>query len=439
MDPPDRPTLGGSACAALGFGSGNQHDERVSALTPAGRSAPAYRLGKVFVEDLVPALLYAVLTLIFFSAGISNYSPSVLEDFSGSWPFPLFIGCVAILLRRIQVPLFATVIALCGIWLFLLGNTAGFFLLFEAVFTLVLLGNPRLSRFTEHSALVLTGLLVVLMYFITGSVALTVTTGLLAGATIWMPAEWAGNVRKARDLAVSERQTAEAVAHAATVQSQIQAREHEMLMAEERTSMAREVHDVLSARLSAIALQSGAALNSPHNSELNAKAMEEIRVQSVKGLEELNSMIRMLHQGTPRAPAGTLADIPALVATFTGAGEKVEYSNELPHGGKELAGSVQTALYRAVNESLINFSKHAPNSQLKLELRLDKDLVQFTASNPLVTDDSRKNGMTSASGTGTGLRSMHARSTELGGRFHTSNTGNQFILNMFLPAEELLP
>lgn len=409
----------------------------MSAITPVGRSAPAFRIGKIYVEDLVPALLYATLTWILFSAGLSNYSQSMLEEFSWWWPLPLAIGCVAIMLRRKQVPVFATIIALCGVWLFLLGNTAGFFLLFEAVFTLVLLGSSRLSRFTEHGALVLTGLLIVLMYFVTGSVALTVTTGLLAGATIWMPAEWAGNVRKARDLAASERQTAEVLAHAATIQAQVQAREHEMLMAEERTSMAREVHDVLSARLSAIALQSGAALNSPDNSELNTKVMEEIRAQSVKGLEELNSMIRMLHQQTYSAPAGSIADIPALVATFTGVGEKVDYSNELPSGGKELAGSVQSALYRAVNESLINFSKHAPNTQLKLVLRLDNDSVQFTASNPLANGDAGKNCMTSALGTGTGLRSMHARSTELGGRFHAANTGNQFILNMFLPAEEL--
>lgn len=390
------------------------------------------------MEDLVPALLYAVLTWIFFSAGFSNYSHSLLEEFSWWWPLPLAIGCVAILLRRIQVPVFAAIIALCGIWLFLLGNTAGFFLLFEAVFTLVLLGSARLSRFTEHGALVLTGLLVVLMYFVTGSVALTVTTGLLAGATIWMPAEWAGNVRKARDLAVSERQTAEATAHAATIQAQAQAREHDMLLTEERTSMAREVHDVLSARLSAIALQSGAALNSPNNTELNSKVMEEIRVQSVKGIEELNSMIRMLHQGSPLTPVGTLADIPALVSTYTVAGEQVEYSNDLPQNGKKLGASIQAALYRAANESLINFSKHAPNSQLKLELKLVDDSVQFTASNPLVHLDPGKTRMTSVLGTGTGLRSMHARSTELGGRFHATNTGNQFVLNMFLPAEELL-
>lgn len=408
----------------------------MSAITPAGRSAPAFRIGKIYVEDLVPALLYAALTWILFSAGLSNYSQSMLEEFSWWWPLPLAIGCVAILLRRKQVPVFATIIALCGIWLFLLGNTAGFFLLFEAVFTLVLLGSSRLSRFTEHGALVLTGLLVVLMYFVTGSLALTVTTGLLAGATLWMPAEWAGNVRKARDLAMSEKQTADAIAHAASAHSQAQAAEHEVLLAQVRTSMAREVHDVLSARLSAIALQSGAALNAPENSVLAGRAMEEIRTQSVKGIEELNAMIRMLHRGTPVAPAGTIADITALIETYTGAGKRVVYENVIPQNGEDLPAPVQAALYRAVNEALINFAKHAPNSELCVAMELVDGVVEFTATNPLQDSATAKMETTTVSGTGTGLRSMQARSTELGGRFHADTLGNQFVLRMLLPLED---
>lgn len=424
-------------CAALGFSSANQHDERVSAITAGGRSAPAFRFGKIFVEDLVPALLYAVLTWIFAAAGLTGFPFTVFVEYVGWWPLPLIIGCLAILFRRVQVPLCAAIMALAGCSLFLLSNTGGFFLLFEAVFTLVLLGGPRLSRITEHGALVVTSLLVVLMYFVTGSVALTITTGLVAGATLWMPAEWAGNVRKARDLAVSERQTAEAIAQAATAQALVQTAKHEMLLSEERTSMAREVHDVLSARLSAIALQSGAALNAPENLVLQAKVMEEIRAQSVKGIEELNSMIRMLHTSAHQMPVGTLADIPALIETFTGAGEHVSYSNALPRYGKDLALSVQGALYRAVNEALVNFAKHAPKSQLDLGLKLVDDSVQFTATNPLVQPTSEASVATPRSGTGTGLLSMRARSSELGGRFQAGPAGNQFVLHMLLPAEEL--
>nr|WP_245356465.1 histidine kinase [Paeniglutamicibacter kerguelensis] len=200
--------------------------------------------------------------------------------------------------------------------------------------------------------------------------------------------------------------------------------------------MAREVHDVLSARLAAIALQSGASLNAPHDAVLNARAMAEIRVQSVKGIEELNTMIRMLHRGTPLAPAGTLADVPALIETFTGTGLRVRYSNELADAGAGLASALQTALYRAVNESLINFSKHAPHGELELDLAVSDRSVRFTAANPLGGGTGNDPLAQPSTGTGTGLRSMHARSSELGGIFTAEASDDRFTLNMLLPLAE---
>lgn len=402
----------------------------------AGLLIPGSRLGRVRFEDLPPALFYAGLTWLLHALDLARTTAWGLDELSGWWPLPLAFGCLAILFRRLNVPLFAALIALSGVGLLVVGSACGFFLLFESVFTLVLLGGPRISRMTEHAALVMTGLLVVLMYFITGSAAISVTFGLVLGMTILMPAEWAGNVRKARDLAASEAQTAIAVAEAAAAHAKVQAAEHEMLLAEERTLMAREVHDVLSARLSAIALQSGAALASPDNTALASRVMEEIRSQSVSGIEELNAMIRMLYKGNSLAPSGTISDMDGLVETFTGTGLRVRFHNDLPSGGEGLAVAVQAALYRALNESLINFSKHAPEGVLDLHLSLDGASVQFVASNPLPASINSDAPSASSAGTGTGLRSMQARSGELGGVFRAGATGGLFTLRMLLPVSD---
>ena len=431
-----RHTFGGHRCAALGLCVARQHDKGVLATTflrSADKSTP---WGRIRLEDLTPALSYAGLTWLLHALALAGSNTWGFRDYAQWWPVPLAIGCLAIFLRRLNVPVFAALIAVSGIALLLFGSTGGFFLLFEAVFTLVLLGGPRLSRIAEHGALVLTGLLVVLMYFVTGSAAISVTIGLVVAMTLLMPAEWAGNVRKARDLAASEAQTAAAVAEAAAARAKVQAAEHDMALASERTLMAREVHDVLSARLAAIALQSGAALNAPHDAVLNARAMAEIRVQSVKGIEELNTMIRMLHRGAPLAPAGTLADVPALIETFTGTGLRVKYSNELADAGSGLAAALQAALYRAVNESLINFSKHAPHGELELDLAVSDGSVRFTAANPLGGGTGNEPVAQPSTGTGTGLRSMHARSSELGGFFTAEASDDRFTLNMLLPLAE---
>ncbi|MGL3806338.1 sensor histidine kinase [Paeniglutamicibacter sp. R2-26] len=399
----------------------------------ASRPAP---WGRIRLEDLAPALSYAGLTWLLHALALAGSNNWGFRDHAQWWPVPLAIGCLSIFLRRLNVPVFASLIAASGLALLLLGSSGGFFLIFEAVFSLVLLAGPRVSRLAEHGALVLTGLLVVVMYFVTGSAAISVTIGLVVGMTLLMPAEWAGNVRKARDLAASEAQTAAAVAEAAAARAAAQAVEHEMALAAERTVMAREVHDVLSARLAAIALHSGAALNAPGDTALNARAMEEIRAQSVRGIEELNTMVRMLHRGAPLAPAGTLADVPALIETFTGTGLRVKYSNDLADAGSGLASALQATLYRAVNESLVNFSKHAPHGELELGLAASDGSVVFTAANPLAGNSGTEPAGRPSSGTGTGLRSMHARSSELGGFFTAGASGDRFTLNMLLPLAE---
>lgn len=387
-------------------------------------------------EDLGPAVIYVGITWLLHALSMSNDALWGFNTFGGWWPVLLGVGCLAIILRRWHAPACAAVMAFTGIVLLLIGSTGGFFLIFECIFTLVLLGGQRTSKVTEHGALVLTLLLAVGMYFVTGSAGISVTLGLAATLTLVMPAQWAGNVRHARELASSEAQTAAAVTEAAAARAAAQDAEHERLMSLERSVMAREVHDVLSARLSAIALQSGAALNAPQNTALNDRAMEQIRAQSVQGIEELRTMIRLLHDGVPLEPAGTLADVPALIQTYSGTGLNITYNNRLAPRDVVPHALVQATLYLSINEVLINFSKHAPDGELTMELARLEDSVHFTASNTVrnTSDASR-----TMQGTGTGLRSMSARTTEMGGIFRSATENDRFTLSVQLPIRGGLP
>ncbi|RAX50153.1 hypothetical protein DQ353_06550 [Arthrobacter sp. AQ5-05] len=382
-------------------------------------------------QDLARALGYGGLTWLLHALVMNNDGVWGLQRYLGWWPLPLAIGCLAVALRQLQVVATSATMAVAGIVLLLVGSSGGFFLVFESVFTLVLWGGARVSRAAEHGSLVLTALLTIVMYFVTGSAAISVTLALVAAMVLMMPAQWAGNLRHARELAASEARTAAAMDEAAAARSAAQAAEHERMLVTERTTMAREVHDVLSARLAAIALQSGAALNAPQNPALAARAMDEIRAQSVNGIEELNTMIRMLHRGTPLAPAGSLGDVPALLQTYSGSGLRVAYRNELPGRGSTLDAVTQATIYRTINESLVNFAKHAPESELSLSLVPRDGSVLFSASNPVAAGS--PGGAAGGHGTGTGLRGMRARSAELGGSFRISTANNAFAVSMSLP------
>ncbi|MDQ0095885.1 sensor histidine kinase [Paeniglutamicibacter psychrophenolicus] len=395
------------------------------------------RRGRVRPQDLALALGYAGVAWLLHALAMNNDGAWGLHRYNEWWPLPLAIGCLAVALRQRHVLAASATMAVAGIVLLPVGSSGGFFLVFESVFTLVLWGGARVSRAAEHGSLVLTALLTIVMYFVTGSAAISVTLALVAAMVLVMPAQWAGNIRHARELAASEARTAAAMAEAAEARSAAQAAEHERLLVAERTTMAREVHDVLSARLAAIALQSGAALNSPQNPQLAARAMDAIRTQSVNGIEELSTMIRMLHRGTPLAPAGSLGDVPALVQAYSGSGLRVAYRNELPAGGSALDAVTQATIYRSVNESLVNFAKHAPDGELALSLVPRDGSVLFSASNPAAAGHPGDGGAAgvhgTGTGTGTGLQGMRARSAELGGSFRISTANNTFAVFMLLP------
>ena len=150
-------------------------------------------------------------------------------------------------------------------------------------------------------------------------------------------------------------------------------------------------------------------------------------------------MIRMLHRGDPLEPAGSLRDIPALIQLFSNSGLHVSYANALPAMGATLDALTQATIYRSINETLINFSKHAPEGELSISLALRQGAVQLSASNPTAPRATTQETAAAAVGTGTGLLSMRARTTEMGGSFRVSTELDTFTVCMLLPLHTSFP
>jgi signal transduction histidine kinase len=140
-------------------------------------------------------------------------------------------------------------------------------------------------------------------------------------------------------------------------------------VADERTRIARELHDVVAHRVSLLTVQAGAVSLAP-NKEL-AEFAEGIRQNGAAAMEELREMLSVLRREdgdlAPKHPQPTLAAACELIADATAAGQHVQAS--IPAELPEVPGTTARAVYWLLHESLANTAKHAPGADIEVVLR----------------------------------------------------------------------
>ncbi|WP_308408613.1 histidine kinase [Streptomyces sp. AC627_RSS907] len=139
---------------------------------------------------------------------------------------------------------------------------------------------------------------------------------------------------------------------------------------EERTTIARELHDVVAHHMSVVAIQAEAAPyrveNPPEELE---RAFATIRENAVAALTELRrvlGVVRAEDYEAPDAPQPTLADLDALLANVRDAGLSAE--KVVTGAVRELPPGVELSAYRIVQEALSNSLRHAPGATARVEV-----------------------------------------------------------------------
>ncbi|WP_225824792.1 sensor histidine kinase [Streptomyces naphthomycinicus] len=172
-------------------------------------------------------------------------------------------------------------------------------------------------------------------------------------------------------LAVTVRQTRREARQEVSAQQTVT--EHERsrrTLLEERTTIARELHDVVAHHMSVVAIQAEAAPYRVENPppELE-KAFATIRENAVAALTELRrvlGVVRAEDYEAPDAPQPTLADLDGLLANVREAGLTVEKA--VTGAVRELPQGVELSAYRIVQEALSNTLRHAPGAGARVEI-----------------------------------------------------------------------
>ncbi|MET8689433.1 histidine kinase [Streptomyces sp. NPDC004732] len=226
----------------------------------------------------------------------------------------------------------------------------------------------------------------------------------------------------------------------------------------ERARIAQDMHDSLGHELSLIAVRAGALQVAPDLPDPHRGAAADLREAASQATDRLHAIIGLLREEgdeqAPLAPAGE--SVAALVARATESGLRITYADDGPRpdaqsdpARRELTELTESAeltegtVHRVVQEALTNAAKHAPGAHVTVTVARDGSATAVTVTNGRVDAhiDGHVDGRTDEAGAGpatpshggSGLRTLHARLTDLGGTLEAGPYGHGFRVTARLP------
>jgi signal transduction histidine kinase len=241
-------------------------------------------------------------------------------------------------------------------------------------------------------------------------------------------------VQVALDATIVSRRTGHALAEQ-VAQSELDEAHRALL--EERTRIAREMHDVVAHHMSLIAVQAETA---PYRlDDLSDRTKEEFAALSSAAREALNDVRRLLgvlrsNGPAERSPQPKLADVATLVEASRRAGVSIDLSMPADDGAA-ISHAVGLCAYRIVQEALANAGRHAPGAWVQVAVERDPDVLRLDivngppATDAPASDDSGRPGH--------GIVGMRERVALLGGSLSAEpNILGGFAVSAVLPLAE---
>jgi signal transduction histidine kinase len=181
-------------------------------------------------------------------------------------------------------------------------------------------------------------------------------------------------------------------------------------VAEERSRIARELHDIVGHSVSVMTVQAAGvrSLLRPHQ-EREREALQIVEQTGREALAEMRRLVGVLRrpeEGPALAPQPSLEHLDKLVEQAREAGLPVELKVE--GTPVQLAAGLDLTAYRLVQEGLTNALKHANAQRADVRVRYDDGYVDVTVSDDGTGDGGGESG-------GHGLVGMRERITVYGG------------------------
>ncbi|HYN96708.1 MAG TPA: histidine kinase, partial [Pilimelia sp.] len=184
-------------------------------------------------------------------------------------------------------------------------------------------------------------------------------------------------------------------------------RDRRLAASQERTRIARELHDSAGHAINVILVQAGAARllheRDPERSRRALATIEEVARGTITEIDQLVRALREDEGGTLPAPAGPAA-LAELIDRYRAAGLRVTSRVDGP--ATPLASGVAWAAYRILQEALTNAARHGTGSA-DVAVGSGPAGVEITVTNPTTAPPSAARGH--------GIVGMRERASLLGG------------------------
>lgn len=215
-----------------------------------------------------------------------------------------------------------------------------------------------------------------------------------------------------------------------------QEQERRLAAQDERTRIAREMHDIVAHSLSSIisqadgaryaaasartaraqqaqqqteqAEQSSRAQSEPDIAEQTLELIAETARDSLTQMRSLLGLLRT-DEATAYAPVPTLNDVPALVEQSRRAGLPVTFTGITGAMARPLPQGAELAAYRTVQEALTNALKHSPGAATTVTIHWGDEGLQLQVQNEPVSAVTAQHIARPVPGSGNGLRGMSER------------------------------
>lgn len=223
---------------------------------------------------------------------------------------------------------------------------------------------------------------------------------------------------------------AELQEHAGRLQQE-QAEKARWAVIEERSRIARELHDVISHSVSVMVIQAGAARHTldPADAEMR-QSLQAIETAGREALAELRRLLGVLRRPDDEpalSPVPGLARVGVLLEQIREAGLPTQLHVEGEPAG--VAPGVDLTAYRIIQEALTNSLRHAGAARAQVTIRYRPHELDLE-----IADDGSGSGSAArADGTGNGLAGMRERVALYGGTLDTGPGETGFTVRARLP------